>query len=90
MIDVGEWSICGGGWLERFYIYTYIDIHGYTKRDGAGVEVQGGVGATHGTHTANMEDVKSFVLCERKAHPCRSVLCATTANTRRVLNSPAT
>ena len=18
-IDIGEWSICGGGWLERFY-----------------------------------------------------------------------
>ena len=19
VVDIGEWSICGGGWLERFY-----------------------------------------------------------------------
>ena len=37
VIDIEEWSICGGGWLERLYcvysyvhIYTHIDICVYT------------------------------------------------------------
>ena len=26
-IDVGEWSICGGGWLERFYNMYIVPIY---------------------------------------------------------------